>query len=75
MQDFYIRPAYRRRNAGLEFARAVIARFPGAWTLTQYKAKTDSIAFWRTVIDELPFTEEDYTSANGNPRVKQSFVA
>lgn len=75
MEDFYIRPACRRRGAGLEFARAVIARFPGPWTLTQYKAKTDSVAFWRTVIGERPFMEKDYISANGNPRVKQSFVA
>jgi len=75
MEDFYIRPAYRRRGAGLGFARAVIARFPGPWTLTQYKAKADSIAFWRTVTGDRPFTEEDYISANGNPRVKQSFVA
>ena len=75
MEDFYIRPAYRRRGAGLEFARAVIARFPGPWTLTQYKAKADSIAFWRSVIGERPFTEKDYISANGNLRLKQSFVA
>ena len=74
MEDFCIRPAYRRRGAGLGFARAVIARFPGPRTLTRYKAKADSIAFWRTVIGERPFTEEDYISANGNPRVKQSFV-
>jgi len=75
MEDFYIRPAYRRRGAGLGFARAVIARFPGPWTLTQYKAKADSIAFWRSVIGERPFTEKDYISANGNLRLKQSFVA
>jgi predicted acetyltransferase len=75
MEDFYIRPAYRRRGAGLDFARAVIARFPGPWTLTQYKAKADTVAFWRAVIGARPFTEKDYISANGNPRVKQSFVA
>ena len=75
MADFYIRPAFRRHRIGRAFALAVIARFPGAWTLTQYKAKTDSIAFWRSVIGERPFTEHDYTSVNGNARVKQSFVA
>jgi predicted acetyltransferase len=75
MADFYIRPAFRRHRIGRAFALAVIARFPGPWTLTQYKAKSDSIAFWRSVIGDRPFTEEDYISANGNPRVKQSFVA
>ncbi|HTT99793.1 MAG TPA: GNAT family N-acetyltransferase [Rhizomicrobium sp.] len=75
MADFYIRPAFRRHRVGRAFALAVIARFPGPWTLTQYKAKADSIAFWRSVIGERPFAEEDYVSANGNPRVKQSFVA
>ena len=75
MSDFYIRPAYRRRGVGFDFAREVIARFPGRWTLTQYKAKTDSIAFWRAVIGERPFTKEDYVSVNGNKRVKQSFYS
>lgn len=74
MSDFYIRPAYRRHRIGRAFALSVIARYPGPWTLTQYKAKTDSIAFWRSVIGARPFTEQDYTSANGNARVKQSFV-
>jgi predicted acetyltransferase len=75
MADFYVRPAHRRRGVGLEFARLVIARFPGSWTLTQYKAKEDSVAFWRSVIGERPFTEYDYTSLNGNARVKRSFVS
>ena len=75
MSDFYIRPAFRRRGLGLAFAHAVIARFPGRWTLTQYKAQADSIAFWKSVIGERPFTEECYISVNGNARVRQSFVA
>ena len=75
MADFYIRPAFRRHRIGRRFALAVLARFPGPWTLTQYKAKADSIAFWRAVIGERPFAEQDYISANGNPRVKQSFTA
>jgi predicted acetyltransferase len=75
MSDFYIRPAYRRRGIGVEFARAVIAKFSGRWMLTQYKAKTDSIAFWRTVIGERPFAQLNYTSVNGNERVKQTFVS
>lgn len=74
MSDFYIRPAYRRRGIGFDFARALVARFPGSWTLSQYKAKVDSIAFWRSVIDDRSFTEQEYTSANGNARVRQSFV-
>jgi len=75
MEDFYIRPAYRRRGAGLGFARAVIARFPGPWTLTQYKAKTDSIAFWRTV-SASGLSRKKTTSAPTAIRgVKQSFVA
>jgi predicted acetyltransferase len=75
MSDFYIRPAYRRHRIGRAFALAVIARFPGRWMLTQYKAKTDSIAFWRSVIGERPYTQLEYTSVNGNERVKQSFVS
>lgn len=75
MSDFYIRPAYRRHRIGRAFALAVIARFPGPWMLTQYKAKMDSIAFWRSVIGERPYTQLEYTSINGNERLKQSFVA
>ena len=75
MADFYIRPTFRRHRIGRAFALAVIARFPGWWTLTQYRAKTDSIAFWRSVIGERPYTQLEYTSVNGNERVKQSFVA
>jgi predicted acetyltransferase len=75
MTDFYIRPAYRRRGVGLEFARLVVARFSGSWTLSQFKAKTDSIAFWRSVIGMRSFAEHEYTSVNGNARVRQSFVS
>ena len=75
MSDFYIRPAYRRHRIGRTVALSIISRFPGLWTLTQYKAKADSIAFWRSVIGERPFTELDYTSVNGNARVKQSFTS
>jgi predicted acetyltransferase len=75
MSDFYIRPAYRRHRIGRTFALAVIARFPGSWMLTQYKAKADSIAFWRSVIGERPFAQLEYTSVNGNERVKQTFVS
>ena len=75
MADFYIRPAYRRQGIGIEFARSVIALFPGTWTLTQYSAKADSIAFWRSVIGERSFTEQGYVSVNGNARVKQTFVS
>jgi predicted acetyltransferase len=75
MADFYVRPAYRRHSIGRTFALAVIARFRGSWMLTQYKAKADSIAFWRSVIGERPFAQLEYTSVNGNERVKQTFVS
>ena len=73
MAEFYVRPAFRRNGLGLTFARMLIARFPGRWTVSQYQAKTDAVAFWHRVLDGRAFTERDYLSANGNARVEQAF--
>lgn len=73
MAEFYTRPDFRRTGVGLAFARELIARFPGAWELSEYRANTGAIAFWRKVIDGRTYTEHEYVSANGNPRIAQYF--
>ena len=73
MAEFYIRPEFRRTGAGLAFARDVIARFAGAWELSEYQTNAGAVAFWRRVIAGRAFTEHAYVSANGNPRIAQHF--
>ncbi len=73
MAEFYTRPEFRRSGVGLVFARDLIARFAGAWELSEYQANPGAIAFWRRVIAGRAYTEREYISANGNPRIEQRF--
>ncbi len=43
--EFYSFPEARRSGAALQFAKAILARFPGPWELTQYRANTGAVAF------------------------------
>jgi len=72
--EFYVRPEYRRSRVGLESARALIAKFPGPWELSEYLANTGAIAFWRKVLEGRSFSEHEYISNEGNPRIAQRFV-
>jgi len=72
--EFYVLPAHRRSGIGLAFARDLIARYPGQWTISEYKASTGAIAFWRRVIEGRAYVEHDYVSENGNARLEQRFT-
>jgi predicted acetyltransferase len=74
MAEFYVRPEFRRRGVGLIGARTVIADSSGAWELSEYLANPGSIAFWRKVLEGRAFSEHEYISERGNPRIAQRFV-
>jgi predicted acetyltransferase len=58
MSEFYIVPEYRRGGIGLDAARAIFARFPGGWTLSQFKENEPAIRFWRHVLEGFaPYDE------------------
>lgn len=69
--EFYIRPRFRRGGIGLAFARALLARQPGPWLISEYQANTAAIAFWHKVIEPYVFTEEAYTGDSGKQRLLQ----
>jgi predicted acetyltransferase len=56
MAEFFVLRKYRRGGVGRDAARAVFARFPGAWQVRQQFENTGAIAFWRAAIP-VPFTE------------------
>jgi predicted acetyltransferase len=75
MAEFYSFPEHRRTGTALAFARAVMARFPGPWELSQFAEHTASVAFWYRVIADWTFSESSYTGAtSGAPRLRQTFV-
>jgi predicted acetyltransferase len=74
MAEFYSFPESRRTGAALQFARAILVRFPGPWELTQYRANEGAVAFWRRVIGERPYTEDTYIGGSGVERLRQRFV-
>jgi predicted acetyltransferase len=51
MSEFYIKPEYRRRGIGGDTARAIFTRFPGRWTVSQFKQNQPAIRFWRRVLE------------------------
>ena len=73
MAQFYIAPEYRRNDYGLAFARAVIARHPGAWRIRQMAANMAAVAFWRHVVEPYGYTETSF-SHNGIDRVEQTLT-
>ena len=56
MAEFFVLRKYRRGGIGRAAARAVFARFPGAWQTRQQWENTGAIDFWRTAIP-VPFDE------------------
>ncbi|MBV9421110.1 MAG: hypothetical protein JO348_15180 [Alphaproteobacteria bacterium] len=75
MAEFYSFPEFRRSGRALPFARAVIARFPGPWELTQFMANTGAVSFWRRVLADYPFQESSYIGEqSGKPRLRQTFM-
>ena len=74
MAEFYSFPEVRRSGAALQFAQALLKRYPGRWELTQYRANEGAVAFWRRVIGDRPYTEDAYTGDSGRPRLRQRFT-
>jgi predicted acetyltransferase len=72
--EFFILPEHRRDGAGLSFARALFARYPGPWKMRQMAANTAAIAFWRRVAEPYGYTEETYMD-KGLGRVEQTLTA
>ena len=68
MAEFFVLRNYRRGGIGRQAARAVFARFPGAWQVRQMAGNTASTAFWKQAIP-VPFAEGAHA---GGPM--QSFV-
>jgi predicted acetyltransferase len=74
MAEFYSFPEVRRTGTALPFARAVMARFPGEWELTEFAAHTAAVAFWKRVLGDTPFTESSYVGqTSGKARLRQVF--
>ncbi|MEI9888302.1 MAG: hypothetical protein WDN08_17745 [Rhizomicrobium sp.] len=73
MAEFYSFPRFRRSGTALAFARQILKRFPGPWTLSQYRASTGAIAFWHKVIADHPFAERVYVGGQGRERLEQTF--
>lgn len=69
--EFYIRPRFRRGGIGLEFARGLLREHPGPWEINEYRANTTAVLFWRKVIGDYRFIEEEYFGDGGQPRVRQ----
>ena len=61
MAEFFVMRKYRRSGIGIEAARAVFARFPGAWQVRQMTSNPSSTIFWRRAIP-VPFEEGTHAS-------------
>ena len=71
MAEFYIRPHFRRGGVGLAFARALLAKYPGPWRISEYRDNAAAVRFWLKVIEPFAFTEEAYIGDSGKPRLLQ----
>ena len=69
--EFYIRPRFRRGGVGLAFARVLLARHPGPWLISEYRANAGAVHFWRRVIEPYAYSEEAYVGDSGKPRLLQ----
>jgi predicted acetyltransferase len=74
MAEFYSFEPFRRTGLALDFARQILRRFPGPWTLSEYRAHTAAVAFWHKVIADYPFAERVYVGGQGKERLEQTFV-
>ena len=73
MAEFFVTPRYRLRGVGLSAARRLIARFPGAWRITQRESNQPAIAFWHRVLDGFIAYDEVCTTTDAVRR-EQSFT-
>jgi len=64
MEEFFVVGAFRRKGVGLGAARRLIARFPGAWQITQRETNRAAIAFWHRVLDGYVIYEETITATD-----------
>ena len=69
--EFYIVPECRRDGVGTAFARTLMQRHPGCWTMRQMTVNTGAVAFWRKVVEPYGFTETRYID-KGIDRVEQT---
>ena len=69
--EFYIRPRARRSGIGLSFAQLLLRKHPGPWLISEYRANTGAVLFWRRVIADYRYTEEGYRGDGGKPRLLQ----
>jgi predicted acetyltransferase len=74
MAEFYSFESFRRTGTALDFAQQILKRFPGPWTLSEYRAHTAAVAFWKKVIADYPFDERVYVGGQGKERLEQTFV-
>jgi predicted acetyltransferase len=72
--EFFILNRWRRRGAGLAFARQLLARWPGPWKLNELANNGRAIAFWRCVLAGFaPYTEARLAWPDGMARIEQRF--
>jgi predicted acetyltransferase len=50
MAEFFVMRKYRRSGLGRQAAAAVLARFPGRWTVRQRLSNPGATTFWRVAI-------------------------
>ena len=74
MAEFYSFPLFRRSGIALDFARQILKRFPGPWTLSEYRAHSAAVSFWHKVIAGYPYDERIYVGGQGKERLEQRFV-
>jgi predicted acetyltransferase len=72
--EFFVLNRWRRRGAGLAFARALLARWPGPWKLHELANNVGAIAFWRCVLEGFArFSEARREHPDGIGRIEQRF--
>ncbi|MEI9993662.1 MAG: hypothetical protein WDM91_03620 [Rhizomicrobium sp.] len=74
MAEFYSFPAFRRSGVAFDFARQILKRFPGPWTLSEFAANSGAVAFWHKVISDYPYAERTYVGGSGQGRLEQNFT-
>ena len=73
MAEFFVTRRYRLRGVGLSAARRLIARFPGAWRITQRESNRPAIAFWHRVLDGF-ITYDEVRTTTDAVRCEQRFT-
>ena len=56
-------------------ARRLIARYPGAWRITQREANAGAIAFWHRVLDGFVAYEETITATDAVRREQRFLIS